>query len=192
MSVRVTGPRGPRVPGAIDTTSKSRTWSRGLSPFIIGPVDLYGGHRAHNVENGWQYSKLYQQHADQDGNPTPEYFEWAAAGWANPRAVRYPMGKGVKPLCSLWDGRRLTYVEARRAVYCPLYAAAVVGTAAFGRLTEEYSAKGEVWLWDFDGYDHVGEGMSFADVLGCENRKMGHSFVLAMLLENQRAWEGTE
>ncbi len=28
---------------AINTTSRSKTWNRGLSPFFCGPVDLYSG-----------------------------------------------------------------------------------------------------------------------------------------------------
>lgn len=189
MAVRITGPRGPRVEGAIDCTSRSRAWSRGLSPFLVGPAEVYGGQQARVFENLWQYAKVYKEHADSAGNPTPEYFEWARAGWAKERADRYPMGRGAKPLYSLWDGRRLTYLEARRAVYAPIYASLVTQTHAFVRLAEEYQARGEVWIWDFDGYDHVREGMTYLDVMNCDTRKMGHAFVLGMLLENQRVWE---
>lgn len=31
--------------------------ARRLSPFFLGPVALYDGHVAKNVENAWQYSK---------------------------------------------------------------------------------------------------------------------------------------
>jgi len=31
------------------------------------------------------------------------------------------MGRGVKPLYSLWDGKKLGYIEARIAIYDPLY-----------------------------------------------------------------------
>lgn len=37
MTVRVIGPKNPYEMGSIDTTSQSRTWSRGLSPFYVGP-----------------------------------------------------------------------------------------------------------------------------------------------------------
>jgi hypothetical protein len=29
---------------AIDTTSRSTNWTRGLSPFFLGPIPLYDGH----------------------------------------------------------------------------------------------------------------------------------------------------
>lgn len=38
-------------------------------------------------------------------------------------------------------------------------------------------------LWDFDGYDHQALGISLAEVIEDPRRKMGHAFVLAMLLE---------
>ena len=40
----------------VDTTSRSSNWSRGLSPFIIGPVKLYGDYESVNFENLWQYT----------------------------------------------------------------------------------------------------------------------------------------
>lgn len=35
----------------INTTSRSNNWSVGLSPFLLGPVDLYGNYKSMNVEN---------------------------------------------------------------------------------------------------------------------------------------------
>ena len=186
MSVRVIGPRDPRPEGTIDTTSRSRTWSRGLSPFFLGPVPLYPGApvpTATCVENAWQYSKVYPEHVGFDGNPSPAYFEWATKGWQDPRAARYPMGKGRKPEYSWWAGERLTYIQAREKVYLPLYVQAVLASSAWGTLLTLYRASEELVLWDFDGYDHKKLGMTFAEVVRCESRKMGHALVLAVLLE---------
>src|SRR3990172_3820350 len=100
--IRVTGPGEPRQPPqgelVIDTTSRSRTWTQGLSPFILGPVKLWCGWMSKTVENGWQYSKVYSRHLGPDGWPSLDWFTWARAGWANPRAQRYPMGNGVQPM----------------------------------------------------------------------------------------------
>jgi len=46
--------------GVYINTTSSAGWSRDLSPFIIGPCDLYGGHVFQNMENGWQFSKVYR------------------------------------------------------------------------------------------------------------------------------------
>lgn len=185
--VKVIGPRNPKDKDAINTTSISNNWSCGLSPFHLGPVHLYGGLVSLNMENAWQYAKLYPEHADKNGNPTDAYWEWAKNGWGMKKAVRYPMGKGRSPICSLWDTQKLTYVEARKKIYIPLYVKSVVFTEAYVTLCTEallkFSNGEDVVLWDFDGYNHIEEGMTFDEVANCPNRKMGHAFVLAMMLE---------
>lgn len=181
--VKVIGPRDPKDPLAINTTSRSNNWSVELSPFYLGPIPLYNGMVAKKMENAWQYSKLYSEHADADGNPTDSYWSWAKEGWQSDKASRYPMGKGAKPLCSYWDGLKMTYIEARKKVYIPLYAKAVKQTGAFEKLRMLYEMNGEITLWDFDGYNHRSFGMSYEDVVNSEDRKCGHGFVLAMLLE---------
>jgi len=186
VTVRVIGPKDPYEMGSIDTTSQSVTWSRGLSPFYLGPVPLYTGavvSEALRMENGWQYAKVYPVHMDEDGNPTEAYYAWAQEGWVSSRASRYPMGKGARPEYSWWAGEKLTYLEARKRIYLPMYARAVVKTRAFDILMREYLTRGKLTLWDFDGYDHHALGMTFEDVLACGTRKMGHALVLSMLLE---------
>lgn len=174
---------------AIDTTSRSKTWSQGLSPFYAGPCALYGGHVARNVENGWQYCKVYAEHVDAEGNPTEEYFRWAKAGWAKVRADRYPMGKGAKPLYSWWDGEKLDYVSARKKIYIPLYSSAVRKTEAFIQLKNLYNETGHVRLRDFDGYDYRAKGQSLKDVMHNPLKKMGHAFVLALMLTPSDEWD---
>jgi hypothetical protein len=115
---------------------------------------------------------VYQEHLTPSGEPSKAYWDWAKEGWNNPNAVRFPMGKGrfllridrylisnlatgAKPAYSLWDGQKLDYVEARKRIYAPLYAAAVVKTEAFYRLQKLYETNSEIYLWDFDGYDHL-------------------------------------
>lgn len=189
MTIRVVGP-GDRYegddPSFVNVTSQSLVkWQTGLSPFRLGPVPLYAEapmRAAQNVENAWQFAKVYPQHVGSDGHPTPEYFAWASAGWSSTWAHRYPMGKGAVPAFSWW-GEPLDYIAARKAIYMPLYAGAVVKGNAFSHLQRVYNTHGRVTLWDFDGYDHAKLSMTLDDVLNCKERKMGHAFVLAMLLQ---------
>ena len=168
----------------VDTTSKGGVWA-GLSPFTLGPCPLYGGRSSLNMENAWQFAKVYQQHATPDGDHTGAYWEWAEKGWADRWAHRYPMGKGAVPLYSLWDGECLSYVEARRRIYAPLYAQAVVKSRSFLELSALCSTHhGVVALRDFDGYDHDRLGVSLSQVLHDPKRKMGHAFVIKALLTN--------
>lgn len=188
-SVTVIGAKDKYKGNYINTTSRSNDWSKELSPFFLGPVSMYGDKIAKNMENAWQYSKVYLGHTDPHGNPTEEYFIWMNHGINRDYADRYPMGKGALPMYSYWNGKKLDYIAARKEIYIPLYAKAVVKTTAFRRLQELYS-QGDIVLWDFDGYDHKKIGMSYLDVVNCPTKKMGHAFVLAMLLEGEISHQG--
>lgn len=186
MEIKVIGPRDPKssaVGQVINTTSHSpEDWTREFSPFFLGPIPLYSGRKARRMENAWQYAKVYAHHLDASGNPSAAYWAWAEAGWANPRAVRYPQGKGAKPAYLWWDGEKLDYVAGRLKAYFPMYRDAVRKTAAFAKL-QELAKTTPVTLWDFDGYHHEAQGLSLRDVFLNPSRPMGHAFVLkAMLL----------
>lgn len=181
--IRVVGPRDKREKFSINVCSHSENWSVGLSPFKLGPVSLYDGYYAFIMENGWQYTKVYEQFTDGHGNPTQRYLRWALDGWGLQRPVRYPMGKGAKPLYCLWKGERLPYVSARLKVYLPLYRDAVKSTPAFEHLQKTFLLRGEITLFDFDGYDYLSEGLTLRDVLLDETRICGHGFILAMMLK---------
>ena len=104
-------------------------------------------------------------------------------GWDDSYAHRYPMGKGKIPLYSYWNKEKLSYIEARKRIYIPLYATAVRKTLAFQELFNLFSQGKDIYLQDFDAYNHKKMGMSYLDVVNLESRKMGHAFVLAMMLE---------
>lgn len=177
-NVYVYGPKDDSPENVINTTSRSTNWSKGLSPFFIRPVNI----NAYNIENVWQYTKVYKEHVDENNEPTNEYFEWKKNGFATKRGVRYPMGKGVIPLYSLWQGEKLNYIDARKKIYYPIYSQGVVRTDAYKKLYDIYITEGEVHLWDFDGYDY--RHTTLKEVLNNPKRKMGHAFVLSALLKN--------
>jgi len=168
----------------INTTSRSSNWSRGLSPFFLGPIDLYNGFISQNMENAWQFSKVYEYYTDSDGNPDERYFKWAEAGWNDKFAHRYPMGKGAIPLYSWWDGEKLSYIEARNQIYIPLYSKAVKDTEAFKRLKEIYEREVSVYLQDFDAHNLAPDSFSYIDLINNQSIKFGHAYVLAMMLDN--------
>lgn len=181
--VKIIGFKEPKVDGVvINTTSHSKNWSKALSPFFLGPCKLYGSYTARRVENGWQYSKVYEEFT-KDGEPTLEYFQWAVKGWHDDWAHRYPMGKGKKPLYNLWAGQKLGYIEARKKIFFQLYYKAAKKTEAYKRLREEYQNNDIIYLWDFDGYDYELLGMTLNDVVNNPDKTMGHAFILAMMLE---------
>lgn len=166
----------------IITTTRTKEWSRGLSPMVVGPV-VANGIECPNMENAWQFSKVYEEHTDENGDPTDYYFRWRDNGYKDTWAHRYPMGKDITPLYSWWNGQKLGYIEARKKIYMPLYVMAVRKTDTWKRLQEEYKKHGALNLRDFDAYDHRKLGMSWKQVVHDPTRKMGHAFVLAMMLE---------
>ena len=188
MKVKVIGPKDkeklPDDATLVYTVSRSTEWSRGLSPFFLGPCKLYGGYASKTVENAWQYSKVYKCHIDSEGNPSAEYWKWATSGWLSPKAVRHPMGKGARPEYAWWDGKKLGYIEARKTIYIPLYYNAVKKSQAYQKLRELYQTEKVIYLWDFDGYDYEKLGMTLKDVANNPDRPMGHAFILAKMLED--------
>lgn len=167
----------------LNVTSRStNVIGRALSPFVLGPIKLYDGYVAQNVENAWQFSKVYPEH-DFMGAPNEAYWKWAQEGWSSRYAHRYPMGKGVKPRYSWWDGQPLTYVQARRMVYIPLYSQAVLDVGPAWEALKDMARRGPLVLLDFDAYDRRAIGYGWEDVVDDPKRKMGHAFVLAMMLE---------
>lgn len=166
-------------------------WQIDLSPFKLGPCGLYIRDRkmlvSQNMENAWQFAKVYREHATKTGKATFKYWEWAYGGWNDTKAHRYPMGKGAIPLHSLWKGERLGYIDARKMIYAPLYRDLVTQTQGYKELKKLVDNEQPIVLRDFDGYDHDKLGMSLTDVLNDPKRKMGHAFVLKMLLTNDTA-----
>lgn len=185
-NVSILKPWDTRSECSINVTSKSSSIYQNLSPFFLGPVSLYNGQTSQNVENAWQFSKVYTVHHDYlDDQPTEEYFMWATLGWNDERAHRYPMGKGAVPMYSWWDGQKLDYVKARRQIYVPLYKQAVLEyhPRLLDAMCDLVSEGINLVIHDFDAYDHHVLGMSLNDVLEDPTRKMGHGFVLAMMIE---------
>ena len=158
-----------------------------LSPFVLGPCKLYGDYTSHNVENAWQFSKVYKEYTAPDGTPSMDYFSWAQEGWSSEWAHRYPMGKGAIPEYSWWDGEKLDYIKARKRVYVPLYAEQVIKTEFYNNLKKAYENGDKFALQDYDAYRYDLRNMSLTDVLNNPKKKMGHAFVLAMLLQEDDA-----
>ena len=162
----------------IDTTSNSGEY-RDLSPFVLDATK-YG---SKNFENLWQYSKVYPEHFSISMDRIKsEWKTWKEEGFANPKAVRYPMGKGRIPLFSYWKRKRLGYIEARQQIYTAIYAELVRPTESYKLLEQIFKSGEDIVLRDYDAYDHIKLNMSLMEVLNNPNRKMGHAFVLIMML----------
>lgn len=168
---------------SMDVTSRSNTWGKHFSPFVAGPVDLYDGYRAFNIENAFQFSRVYAEYAGYDDKPAVHYWEWAQKGWLNPRPIKYPLGVWSKHLYHWWNGKKLTNLEAQNQIFLPLYKKAITKTSAYARLKEMYETGQDIYLIDFEGYDHRFLGKSWDDVISNPDMPVGQAFALCMLLE---------
>lgn len=163
-----------------NVTSHSNDFCKELSPFFLGPCELYNGYISKKMENAWQYSKVYECHTT-NGDPNKEYFQWAINGWNTNYGHRYPMGKGAKPLYSFFDGYCYDYIDARKHIYLPIYKKCAETTDAYKKLKKLHSQGVDLVLWDFDGR-HTTQTMDV--VLNDPSKPCGHGFVLKMMLED--------
>lgn len=168
----------------INCTSSSKDQFRELSPFYLGPCKLPDGRVSLNMENAWQFSKVFPEHIGRYENiKIKEWLDWSQRGFDERRAVRYPFGKGVSARFSLFKEERLSYIDARKRLYIALYAKAVRKTDAYLELKELRQQHDLIIvLQDYDAYDNRSLNRSLFDVLNSPDRKCGHGFVLAMML----------
>ena len=189
----------PLLDGFVDVNvcSRSKTRYRELSPFFLGPIHYQdqwtgdpNGIQVTNVENLWQFSKVWNGEHDQDTDlPTAEFFERRNEGFKDPKPHRWiKLGSNDVVLYSFWKGNKLPYLDARKEVYCPVYADLVQQTVAFKQLYDLVHNKGQnVQIRGFDGYD-VGN-LSLDQCLHDPSRSFGHELVIVSLLRNEKPWE---
>lgn len=174
----------------VDVTSYSQS---PLSPFLIGgthasDVNSRPGVWYHNFENMWQYSKVYRflGHIQEDGGVSDEWYKWSDQGAKEHRANRYPAGRGAKPEFLMWQGRKLSYVAARKLVYLPKYMECIRANPSayteFNRLHDIIQDGGLLVLRDFDCYAVKGK-YPWQDMIDNPHRKFGHGLALAHALE---------
>jgi hypothetical protein len=190
--IRVLSKFEPNTYGGVEVDTTSRGGFKDLSPFYLGPrawtestgLDdgTYTSVCAMNMENLWQYSKVYPEFITHDGKISPNWFEWRSVGFNMQKANRYPMGKGRKPVFSYWMGERLDYISARKKIYIPAYRDLVLRTKSYALLYQWVIEGRDIILRDFDGYDHTKIGMSLDDVINNPKKPMGHAFVIYGLL----------
>jgi hypothetical protein len=100
---------------------------------------------SHDSRPGWFATPFLYDSFIHDSTPVypdaPKYWQWATAGWASKKPYRYPLGKGRRPLCSLWNGQRLGYIDARKQIYLRLYQQAVKQTQAYAMLQDLYQQR---------------------------------------------------
>lgn len=175
-------------------SSGAGVWKQ-LSPMKLGPIEFTeimadGSHRvftATNLENLWQSAKVWPGEEAPNGRPNAEWYKRRAAICADVKAHRHiKKGKGVNPnvpLYSWWDGKKLTYDEARRTIYIPIYKELVRKTEAWRRLLSIVKDGQCVQLLGYDGRPFE----NLEDELNDTTKPFGHELVLCQMLLEETA-----
>jgi hypothetical protein len=194
----------PLIPGFknVNVCSGAAGIYKELSPMKLGPICISdnwtcGKINVKNIENLWQYSKVWPGEEIEDF-PTTEFFERRKRGWADIKGHRHvKKGTGSNPnipLYSFWKGEKLSYVEARKRIYCPIYSQLVVNTTAYRRLDNLLDKGYNIQILGYDGYDFINEGKTLKMCVDDASRPFGHELVLAALLRNEEEglWDDVE
>lgn len=177
---------GPHI--NVDVTLNSDSWGRMLSPFILGPVTNELG-TSRNVENAWQYSKIFEVDLNADNTPKDFYWKWRKDGFEKVKADRYPRGKdNNKYVRGSWFGREgepgklLNYVESRKKIYVPAYLQALRNNPIYPTfikfIADAWYSETTVIFRDYDTFNHEEAEMSLVQILNDERYKYGHGFIL--------------
>jgi len=214
----------PSYPGfkVIEVMTASTAYGS-LSPFILQDDQGY------IVENIWQGSKVYknvpkthctysrwdktviwehpaEKHVDKDGKLLDAYWAWREKLVKNPYPVRYPAGYANRHNClyALWEGEKLGYIEARVAIYLPLYCELARKERQFAILQRMLECGDNLLIVEVDGphqesLEYYKENWDVADdfieqdtilvteenmtiMLNDERHPFGHGYCLAMAL----------
>jgi hypothetical protein len=196
-----------------------------LGPYVLKNNDVL-------VENEWQFSKVYPRvkaikvpysqwdrriiwehgeevHVNTNDEPNDAYWAWRKKGMATPDAVRYPNGHANRRsvLYSIKgdSNQRLSYIEARKEIYLPIYINAVVKEEQFKELQKRLDNGENLLLIEVDGpheesltyyKDEYGVDSSFIEkntilateenlkiMLEDDTHSFGHGYCLAAALE---------
>lgn len=177
----------PKNTKVINVTSSSKDGGSVLSPFFLGEVVNING-KAKNVENAWQFSKVYKKHLNPDNSIKREYFEWREKGFSDSFAHRYPMGKGAIPEFSLLGNERLDYQEAKDRMYTKMYVKALKESTQakqfLKNIIQDAMNNGHnIAFKDYDVNLKTWKTHSLEDII-FSKLKCGHGYLVAHLSRN--------
>ena len=168
-----------------------------LMPCNLGPIPLRfksdkTSADVKNVENIWEFSKVFPKDIGTNEKPIPEWFAARLKGWADPkghRRAKKKLSDDIKPVFFWWGkDEKLGFLEARARIFCRVYDSMAVRTLAYRKLVELLKAGINVQILGLNAYDYVEEERSLYECIMDPNRAFGHEFVLAGLLTGNRPW----
>lgn len=166
----------------INCCTSSKSFSC-LSPMKLGPIKEKGL-VSENLENFWQFSKVWKDDLDEEGNIKEEFYKRRKKAFASKKATRHVPGKKGK-YCEfvLWGEERLDFYEAKKKIYCKLYEKYAVKTQAFKELLDMIEGGYNIQILGYDGRDIKDiSTFPYEEEMRSSEHIFGHEIVLAHLL----------
>lgn len=164
-----------------------------LSPFTLKPgrfiETMFDGALIERdvtcIENLWQNSKIEERLSNEELGlpPKEEWFNRRNKGWADPEAHRHVLAKADRTHPSLarhyWNGKYISYEEARKLIYIPFYWKAAIKTEAFKQLVDMRERGVNFQIIGPDGRNIK---VDLHEELKDLNKPFGHELVLVAML----------
>jgi hypothetical protein len=174
-----------------------------VSPMCLGPitehleVDKHGKLLPPAVlfENFWQGIKCFTFELDEKTSTIlPIYFDRREKNFSDTKPHRrvYPkkvlIEKKAKVEFSYFNGKRYGWVEARKLIYCPMYAEMVTKTRYFKELKYRLEQGENLLIIGYDGFSFDPERDDAKAHLEDTSKSVGHEFVICCLLAGITPW----
>jgi hypothetical protein len=201
----------PRYEGYININvcTGSRGKWKNLSPMILGPFwfrekkhhsslspdpgflpdedSAYQKIFITNFENLWQFSKIYNIDLDRNNVIQSSFFERRGKMTAEkPYRRVIPKSKGY-PIASYFNGKILSYLEARIYYYCSIYASLAILRPEYQELVSKIQNGEKIHIIGYDG--------RYVDLVDIKTEILrtdipfGHELVLTCLLNGIEPWK---
>lgn len=203
----------PRLDGYSNliVCSVNNNWGQ-LSPMKLGPFtviedirnniihpgfkDMGNGKQiavCNNLENYWQYSKVYSVDVV-NGVIQQSYFNRRAEGMASIRAKRrvFPKNSNITTVCAYYDGMTFDYLQSR-IFYCTYYEYLASNHPKYIEMKRLYDSGAKIILLDYDapGEDSHNRELTEEYIIREYNdttHPFSHGMVLCCMLMGIRPW----
>jgi len=161
-----------------------------LSPMYLGPIKhgQPGLPDALNLENFHQANKVFPWEVDENGNPSPIYYENKHKMYLDPKPHRHKfMGKNKNsPVYSIWVDKsgqehRLNYIESRQ-FYCNFYERLASAQEDYQRLYQMIREGYNLQICGYDAYPVDPTPKAIEKAYLDPSKPFGHELVLYTML----------
>lgn len=167
----------------IDVTSGTMSRFKALSPMLLGPTNTIPS--AQNIENLWQFSKVFEGDLDEEGNLTKDYLDRRNAGYADTKAHRRSKRVGSFQF-HYWKGKRIKRLKARKEIYVRNYMNLAKKSQVYKELEIMVNNGTNIQIIGYDGIDYDASndknGSLMKKMYINPDIKFGHELVLAAML----------